>query len=389
MIYLDHNATTPLHPRAREAVLAALDLVGNPSSHHAAGRAARKLVEDAREAVARAVSAEPAEVVFTSGGTEAIDLGMRGAARAARAARRGRHVLVGAAEHACVIAAARALEGDGFEVAVVPVDGDGRVRPEVLAAAARADTVVACVQSAGNETGAENEVPALAAALRARAPQAVLLCDAVQTLGRRPLDVRALGADLVALSAHKAHGPKGVGALVVRRGTALEPVLRGGGQERERRAGTENVPGIAGFGAAASIAPELVEAQSARVRPLRDALHARLREGIPDLIVNGPPLDDQGRLPNTVNVSFPGIDGDTLRIALDLEGVCVSGGSACASGASEPSHVLLALGRTRDEARAAVRYSLGAGTTPAEIETAASATLEIVNRLRTRAGARR
>jgi cysteine desulfurase len=395
VIYLDHNATTPLHPEARAAAVRALEIVGNPSSHHAAGRAARRIVDEAREAVARAVGAEPAEIVFTSGGTEAAALGVVGAALAQRDLGRGAHVLAGAAEHACVLESARFLGPLGFEVGIVPVDGAGRVRADAVAAAARADTVLLCVQSANNETGTENDVAALAGALRARAPHALIFCDAVQSLGRRPVALarggdpeNELAFDLFALSAHKVHGPKGAGALVVRRGTPLSPLLRGGGQEALRRAGTENVPGIAGFGAAAALVPELVAVSAARVGPLRDALEARLRAGFPDLLGNGPGAGNPARLPNTLNVSFPGVDGDALRIALDLEGIAISGGPACASGATEPSHVLLALGRTRDEARSAVRFSLGVATTEADIERAASTTLRLALRMRDRAAFR-
>ncbi len=368
MIYLDHNATTPLVPAARAAVERALVAFGNPSSHHAAGRAARAIVEEAREAVAASIGASPAEIVFTSGGTEAVALGIVGLARAAGA----RRVVTSPVEHKAVLEAAAAAAP---EVVFARPDRAGRVRPEALAEALGGGAAVVALQSASNEVGTRNEIPALAAV--ARRARALFFCDAIQSYGKEPLDVRTLGADAVALSAHKIGGPKGAGALWVRPGVPIEPLLRGGPQEAGRRAGTEAVPAIAGFGAAALALPDRLAA-APRVRALRDRLRAAIL-GAVDAVTNG---DPDGGLPNTLDLAFPGVDGDALRIALDLDGICVSGGAACASGATEPSHVLLALGLPRDLARAALRLSLGPETTEAEVDAAAAAIVRHVMRLR-------
>jgi cysteine desulfurase len=373
-IYLDHNASAPLTRAARTAVEAALDLAGNPSSQHAAGRAARAVVEEARERVAAAIGARPAEIVFTSGGTEAIALGIAGAFHAAAPGRR--LVLSAPTEHPSVGAALAGLAG--ARVGRAAIDAHGRTAPEALSRALEAEpALLVALASANNETGTRNDVAALARIAHERG--ALFFCDAVQSLGKEPLDARALGVDLLALSAHKIGGPKGVGALFVREGTPLHAQLRGGPQEAERRAGTENVAGIAGFGAAAKALPERISAMP-RVRALRDRLAAALVGELTDtsVIRNG---DPEGGLANTLNVSFRGVDGDALRIALDLDGIAVSGGSACASGAAGPSHVLLALGRDRELARAAVRFSLGLETTEADVDAAAEATVRHVRRL--------
>lgn len=377
-IYLDHNATTPLGRAARAAIERALDTFGNPSSHHAAGRAARAIVEEAREAVAASIGARPPEIVFTSGGTESIALGLAGAARAAAREGGGRppRIVTAPTEHPAVLATAEGLVAEGFELVLAPVDEAGRTTGEALGRIVAPGGMLVALASASNETGTRNDIPALAAIAHAAGLR--FLCDAVQSCGKEPLDVGALGADLVALSGHKIGGPKGVGALWVRPGIGLAPLLRGGPQEAERRAGTENVIGIAGFGAAAAALGERLAAM-ARVRVLRDRLWAAIVEGLGGgALVNG---DPQGGLPNTLNVSFPGVDGDALRIALDLDGIAVSGGAACASGATEPSHVLLALGRSEALARAAVRFSLGPETTEAEIDAAAAAVIGHVRRL--------
>lgn len=374
MIYLDHNASTPLSAAARAAMEAALGIFGNPSSQHAAGRAAREIVEEARERVAAAIGARPAEVVFTSGGTEAVALGILGAARAAGV----RRVITSPTEHASVLAAAETLAGEGFAVALPRVDEHGRTDAAALGRALDGGLAgLVVLASANNETGARNDVAGLARL--AHEGGAAFVCDAVQSFGKEPLDVGALGADLVALSAHKIGGPRGAGALFVRGGTRLRALIAGGPQEALRRAGTENVGGIAGFGAAAGALPERLAAMP-RVRALRDRLRDSLVRELTDarVIENGDPA---GGLANTLNVSFRGVDGDALRIALDLDGIAISGGSACASGAAEPSHVLLAMGRDAALARSAVRFSLGPETTEAEIDAAGAATVRHVRRL--------
>jgi cysteine desulfurase len=375
VIYLDHNATTPLLPSAREAALRALDTLGNPSSHHRAGRAARALVEEAREKVAASIGARPSEVVFTSGGTEAVALGLVGAAQAARAAGGPARVVASRVEHACVLSALRRLVAEGFEGLMPAVDEHGRATPDALAPLLARGAAVVALASANNETGVRNDVRALAALARERG--ALFFCDAVQSWGKEPLEVGSLGVDLLAISAHKAGGPKGAGALYVRAGTRLSPLLAGT-QESERRGGTENVPGIAGMGAAAERIFDRL-AQMPRVARLRDRLLERLRAALPDLRVHGDPA---GGLANTLDVRVPGVDGDALRIALDLEGICVSGGSACASGAMRPSHVLTAIGLSEEEARGAVRFSLGPETTPADVDAAAEATARLARRIR-------
>ncbi len=370
MIYLDHNATTPLDPEVLEAMTGALrELGGNPSSTHAAGRAAREAVEQARAEVAALIGALPEEIVFTSGGTEANDLAVRGTRRA-----RGRaHAVSSPIEHPSVLGPL----GDG-PVSWLAVGPEGEIDPAGLAPLVRPDTALLALAVANHELGNVSDVAAFAAV--ARAAGAAVHVDAVQAAGKLPLDVAALQVDTLALSAHKLYGPKGVGALFVRRGAALEPVLRGGHQERERRAGTENVAGIVGFGVAARLARAALAADAARVAGLSDRLAERLL-AIPGARRNG---DATRALPGTFNVSFAGAPGQLVAAALDLEGVCVSTGAACSSASLQPSPVLLAVGRARDAAATALRFSLGRGTTEAEIDQAAALTISAVARVRAR-----
>jgi len=362
VIYLDHNAITPMRPEAIEAVRAALPIHGNPSSIHAAGRAARDLLDLSRERVARALSARPAEVVFTSGATESAALAIRGALAAAPAGRA--ELVVTAVEHPCVHDLAKLLAASGTPVHTVPVDREGRLELERLRAAVSDRTALVCAMLANNETGVLFPVGEVAAT--ARQHGALFFCDAVQAVGKLPLDVRTLGADLLALSGQKLGGPRGAGALWVRDGVRLLPVL-GGHQERGRRAGTENLPGIAGLGAALETASARREEEMARVAALRDRLEAGLLAAVPGARVNG---GGALRLPTTLSIRLPGTDGETLLIALDLEGVCASAGAACTSGSTRPSHVLSAMGLTVDEARATLRLSLGWCSTAAEVDQA-------------------
>ncbi len=373
-IDLDHNATTPLDPRVLEAMLPVLRGVhGNPSSLHALGQRARALVEDARAEVAALAGAQPTEVVFTGSGTEADNLALRGVAWAAREPRR--KLVYAGLEHHAVVNTARALAREGFPVEAVRALPDGRVDLEDLAARVDGRTALVCLMLANNETGVIQPVAEALAVARSRG--ALLHCDAVQAAGKLPLDFAALGVDLLALSAHKIYGPKGVGALVVRRGTKLEALLRGGSQERNRRAGTENVAGVVGFGAAASLARAEQAADAARLAGLRDELEARLL-AIPDAQVNG----GAPRVPNTTNVSFAGVDAESLLMALDLAGLAVSTGAACAAGAVEPSHVLRAMGLPMARVQASLRFSLGRGTTPEEVALAAEAVARAVQKQR-------
>jgi len=362
-IYLDHNAGAPLRPEAREAMLAFLGAPANPSSAHREGARARSAVETARAEVAALIGARPAEIVFTSGATEANNLALRGS---------GGALVTTAIEHASVLDTARALAAGGRPVRIVPVDREGRVAVHDVAAGAGGSALVS-VGLANGEVGTVAPVAAIAAAPRPRG--IVVHTDAAQAAGRLEIDVGGLGVDLLSLSSHKIGGPAGVGALYVRRGLELVPAITGGPQERGRRAGTENVAGIVGFGAAARLA----RAERARAAEAAEALVDRLWNGIRTRIAgasrNGP--DAAPRLPNTLNIRFAGCTGESLLVLLDLAGIAVSLGSACAAGSPEPSHVLLAMGLEREAARAGVRFSLGPTTTVADIDRV----LEVLPRL--------
>jgi cysteine desulfurase len=368
--YLDWNATAPLRASARAAMLAALDVAGNPSSPHSEGRRARAIIEDAREKVARLVGAKPAEVVFTSGATEANNAVLAGG---------WERILVGATEHDSVLAPARA---SGARLLDVAVDARGVVRRERLGAAL-ADCAgfraLLSLQLANNETGVLQPVAECAAL--ARQHRLAIHSDVVQGAGRVNLDVATLDVDYLSLSAHKIGGPKGSGALILREGARLPSLLTGGGQERSRRAGTENVAGIAGFGAAAEAAHDDVRSMD-RVRRLRDALEREARAIAPEAIVIGAGAD---RLPNTTCLAVPGTRAETLVIALDLAGFAVSAGAACSSGKVAMSHVLGAMGLSRDVAAAAIRVSLGPSTTERELWIFLTAWAEAVGKRRSRA----
>ena len=372
-VYLDHAATTPLRAPVREAMLAVLaERWGNPSSVHRWGREARAVLEDARARLAAVIGASPAEVVFTRGGTEADNLAVLGRARVDAGP-----VAASAVEHKAVLAAARSL-GEG-RMRIVPVDAAGRVDLEALARMVREERpALVCVMWANNEAGAVQPVEE-AAALCAEAGVA-FHTDAVQALGKLPVRMDRVRADLAAFSAHKLGGPRGTGALFVRRGTALQPLLHGGGQERGLRSGTEDVAGAVGFALAAELAEAEREGAMARVGALRDRLEAGLRERVPGLRVNaaGAP-----RLATICNVSAPGADAEMLLMALDLEGVAASSGSACSSGAVEPSHVLTAMGLPPEVAGPSVRFSLGRDTTDAEVDRVLEVFPRVVERVRT------
>jgi cysteine desulfurase len=373
-IYLDHNATTPLDPRALEAMLPFLgEEYGNPSSLHRFGQRTRAAVEQARAEVAALVGAEPAEIVFTASGSEADNMALRGAATRAKPPRAA--VVCTAVEHHAVLNTARAMRDEGRPVAVARVREDGVLDLDDLAAKVDDATAVVSVMLANNETGVLQ--PVAEAARIARGRGALVHCDAVQAAAKVPIDVRALDVDLLTLSAHKLYGPKGAGCLFVRRGTPMAPLVRGGAQERNRRAGTENVPGIVGFGAAAALAGECLDAEAVRVAALRDRLEARLL-AIPGVRRNG----DGPRVPNTTNVSFEAVDAEALLVALDLEGVAVSTGAACAAGGIEPSHVLRAMGQSPERVQSSLRLSLGRGTTPQDVDHAADVGAAGVARLR-------
>jgi cysteine desulfurase len=375
-VYLDHNATTPLDPRVLEAMLPFLrEDFGNPSSLHWFGQRARAACEEARASVAALVGAEPAEIVFTASGSEADNMALRGVAARAKPTRRA--IAVSAVEHHAVLHTARALRDEGWPVQVLPVTEQGSLDLDALAAQVDEATALVSVMLANNETGVLQPVPEVSRV--ARAAGALVHCDAVQAAGKAPIDVRALDVDLLTLSAHKLYGPKGIGCLWLRRGTPMAPLVRGGGQERNRRAGTENVAGIVGFGAAAALAKESLDAEAARVRLLRDRLEAKLLACAGAQRNGGEP-----RLPNTLSVSFAGAEAEGLLMALDLEGIAVSTGAACAAGGVEPSHVLRAMGFPAERVQSSLRLSLGRSTSEADVDRAAEVIAAVLERQRGR-----
>ena len=368
-VYLDHAATTPVAPEVREAMLPFLGgLFGNASSAHAAGRAARSAVDEARAVVAGALGCTAGEVVFTSGGSEADNLALRGALD--RHADRGRHLVITAVEHDAVLKTAEALAETGrAEVSVVPCDGRGVVDPEAVAAAVRGDTVLVSMMLANNEVGTVQDVAAAAALARERNPRVLVHTDAVQAMGRLPVDVRELGVDMASITAHKLYGPKGAGALYVRRGVAIAAQVTGGGQERNRRSGTENVAAIAGFAAAVALVEEERPTEMPRLARLAERLVEQVLDAVPGAVVTG---HGAPRLPSFATFAFPGVETEVLLTLLDRRGVEASGGSACSSGAHMPSHVLLAMGLPPHLAGGALRCTVGRGTTEADVDRAAA-----------------
>lgn len=375
-IYLDHNASTPVDPRVLEAMLPVLqEGFGNPSSLHWFGQRARAALDEARGQAARLVGATPSEIVFTGSGTEADNIALRGAALAAREPRR--KVLYSAVEHHAVMNTAKALAEEGFPVAAVRVGSDGMVDLDDLESKLDDQTLIVAVMRANNETGVIQPVEEVSRLARAKG--ALVLCDAVQAAGKIPVDVGGLDVDLLTLSAHKFYGPKGAGVLYVKRGTKLRAILRGGSQERNRRAGTENVAGLVGLGRAAAIAQEELQQEPGRLAALRDQLESRL------LAIPGARRNGEGpRVPNTSNVSFEGIEAESLLMALDLAGIAVSTGAACAAGAVEPSHVLRGMGLPMERVQGSIRLSLGRSTTAAVVDRATGAIFEAVQKQRRR-----
>jgi cysteine desulfurase len=379
VIYFDHNATTPLDPTALDRMLPFLgERYGNPSSVHSAGQAARHAVDDAREAVATLIGAQPKEITFTSGGTEADNLAIRGAFRAALNGRRA--IVTTAVEHPAVLDTVRALGREGVDVREVPVDSSGNLSWEHLDRAIVADTALVSVMWANNETGVIFPVERIGALCRERG--VTFHVDAVQAAGKLPIDVARAPIDLLSLSAHKIGGPKGAGALWIRRGLSLSATQTGGHQERGRRGGTENVAAVAGFGAAAESARSRREEEQRRVTALRDALESRLLAAIPDMLIAG---SGGERVGNTCCACFRDVEAEALLMALDLDGLCVSSGSACTAGSLEPSHVIRAMGIAAEYAHGAIRFSLGSGNTADEVTRAAELVRESVSRLRDRA----
>ena len=376
-IYLDYNATSPVLPDVADEVVRALrEEIGNPSSVHAFGQRAKACLDDARHAVAALIGAEPGEVVFTAGGTEADNLALRGAAEATAASDR-RRIVTSGIEHEAVLTTLKALERQGWTVVTLSVGDGGILSPASLEAAMTRDTAIVSVMHANNEVGTIQPVTELAAI--ARRHGALFHTDAVQSVGKIPVSVRTLGVDLLSLSGHKFGGPKGAGALWIRRGVRLVSQMTGGRQERNRRAGTENVASISGMGVAARIAQTTLPAYDSTVRTLRDRLEEGVLAHVPGTAVNG---DRERRVPNTTNLSFDGLEAESLLIALDLDGVAVSTGSACSSGTLEPSHVLRAMGHSNARSRNSLRFSLGTTTTAAEVDYVVDILPRLVTKLR-------
>ncbi len=373
---MDNNATTPLAPEVFEAMKPyLLEDFGNASSIHWFGQRAKNAVETARQQVAKLLHARPGEVIFTSGGTEADNAALFGIVQAARVATP--HIITTGIEHHAVLNTAQALEKQGVSVTYVRVGASGVVDPEDVRRAIRPETVLISIMHANNEIGTIQPLEEIGAI--AREHDIYFHSDAVQSVGKIPMDVEKLGVDLLSLSAHKLNGPKGVGAMFIRKGTSLKPLLYGGHHERDRRPGTENVPGIVGLGMAAELAGAHLEEYGQRVASLRDRVERGILELVPQVSVNG---DAQRRLPNTSNLCFDYIEGEGFVIAMDLRGIACATGAACSSGSVEPSHVLSALGRTPEQARSSVRLSLGRYNTPEDIDATLATLPAVVERLR-------
>ncbi len=388
-IYLDHAATTPVDAEVLAAMLPYFsDRFGNPSSIYQLGQESRAAVDQARIAVARVLGCDPTEILFTSGATESDNLALRGMAWAARLRRSHDalppHVVTTSIEHHAVLHTAQALEQQGFSATYVSPDREGVVHPEAIAEAIRPETCLVSVMYANNETGAIFPLREIADLAHDRGIP--IHTDAVQAAGSLPLNVDALGVDLLSLSAHKFYGPKGVGLLYIRRGTAIDYQQVGGGQEQGRRGGTENVPGIVGLAHALERADSWREPYNRHCGALRDRMMGGLLEAIPDCVVNGP-LDPGSRLPNNLNVSIPVVQGETILLSLDVLGIAASAGSACTTGNTEPSHVLRAMGLSDEICRSALRFTVGRENTDEQIDDAIDAVVESVERARTLAGA--
>ncbi len=376
-VYFDYNATTPLSPEVAETMArVSREVFGNASSVHFFGQQAKATLDEARTAISALLNGDPSDIVFTSGGTEADNAAIRGVAEAAEARGR-RHLIASAIEHEAVLNTLRALARRGWTTTLLPVDESGIVAVSALESAITDQTALVSVMHANNEIGTIQPVAELARVAHARG--ALMHTDAVQSVGKVPVDVRALDVDLLSLSAHKFNGPKGTGALWVKRGTRMQPILTGGKHERNRRAGTENVPAIAGLGVAARLAAGKLSAEGVRVGALRDQLETRILAAVPGTYINGARTP---RVPNTTNVSFDRVEAESLLIALDLEGVAVSTGSACSSGTLEPSHVLKAMGLPVHRTQNSLRFSLGLFSTEQEVDYVVGILPRLVEKLR-------
>jgi len=376
-VYFDYNATTPVAADVVEAMVRVTrDTFGNASSVHHFGQQAKAIIDEARSAVAALINGDPSEVVFTAGGTESDNFAVRGVADAFEATGR-KHLIASAIEHEAVLNTLRALARRGWRTTLLPVDESGVVSPERLREVMTGDTALVSVMHANNEIGTVQPIRELAGI--AHEHGALMHTDAVQSAGKIAVDARALGADLLSLSAHKFNGPKGAGALWIKRGTRIQPILTGGKHERNRRAGTENVPAIAGLGAAAQLAAHKLADQQGQVGVLRDRLEEGILRSVPGTVVNGARTS---RVPNTTNISFDRVEAESLLIALDLEGIAVSTGSACSSGSLEPSHVLRAMGLPPHRTQNSLRFSLGMFSTVQEVDRVIDVLPRLVEKLR-------
>ena len=376
-IYLDHNATTPVRPEVLREMLPYLEgEYGNASSLHSLGRRARSTIEEARAKVAALIGpCEPVDIVFTSGGTESDNFALKGAAYALRS--KGKHIVTGSTEHMAVLGPCKFLAQEGYEVTYVPVDEYGVLDLSALKDAVRDDTILVSVMSANNETGTIQPIEEISKI--AHAKKALFHTDAVQAVGRFPVNAEKMGIDLLSMSSHKIYGPKGVGALYISKKAKLTPFINGGHHERNRRAGTENVPGIAGFGKACELAARDMDAESKRLTDLRERLWRGINKNVADVKLNGHP---DRRLPNTLNVSFKYVEGESILLNLDLKGIAASSGSACTSGSLEPSHVLKAMGVDAAVSQGSVRFSLGRVNTKEDIDVVIKEIPPIIGKLR-------
>jgi cysteine desulfurase len=376
-IYLDHNATTPMHPRVLGKMLPYfVDIFGNASSVHQFGQQAHEAMDTARESVRKILGAnKPEEIIFTSGGTEADNLAIKGVAYAYQ--NKGNHIITSAIEHHAVLNTCKFLEKHGFEVTYIPVDQYGLVNPDDVRKAITPKTILITIMHANNEMGTIQPIEDIGKI--AKEHNVLFHTDAVQTIGKLSINVNEMNIDMLSLSAHKLYGPKGVGALYVRKGVKLQPLFHGGHHEKNVRAGTENVAGIVGLGTACDIAMEEMERDLLRLSCLATRLYQAIKSRIPDVKLNGHPVH---RLPGTMNISFKFIEGESIVLGLDMEGIAVSTGSACSSGSLEPSHVLIAMGLSHEIAQGSIRFSLGRGNTEAEMDTVVEVLDRVVTRMR-------
>ena len=382
IIYMDHAGTTSLAPEVLQAMTPYFTRhFGNPSSIHTIGQEARYALDEARERVARILNCRPREIVFTGGGTESDNAAIIGVATALQET--GNHIITSSAEHHAILHTCQHLESQGYEATYLPVDPHGIVQPDTVYQAITPRTTLVSIMYANNEIGAINPLPQIAAAIKQRAAELsrtiLFHTDAVQAAGYLPLDVKMLGADLLSLSGHKFHGPKGTGVLYIRRGAPFLPLILGGGQERERRSGTENIPGIIGLSVALETADAQRDQTAQHCAALRDRIIREILDRIPNTRLNGHPTQ---RLPNNANFSFAGIEGEPILLGLDLAGIAASSGSACSSGSLEPSHVLLALGQSAETARGSLRLTLGKNNTHAEVDYLLQTLPDLIDRLR-------